>query len=675
MKKCCLFSFGLFIVFNSLLYSQSNKILDSINKYYRYAKNSSFDINERLQYALKAKSYSDKFDVDSIKIRVQRHLAVMLYSNEMYEPYLALNKENLNLAFKLKDSSAIRAAGINLGSYYLYIEQNDSSYYYYSKALDYFRLNDKSIRKAESLLSLADIQQEEKAYKGAEEDAIAAIKILNQLAESEDTLYLNWSLYNILAIISKNTLNKEKTIKYYDKSISYSKDMKDGFSYEIFSINNKANAYRYFGEYDKALRLFNNLFDIREKYDEDEPDFYPTVLINIAKTKFESGDDDFNQIKKLLEEAYVICKDIDYQTGVMAASLELCRLYIKQNNEELAQKYGNETLKISNEVSNNEYKMYALLELSDLYDDGKGKAFLRQHIRIQDSLQTQERLVQNKFARIELETDQLEAENEEISKENFYLVLLAVGLGLTATLVYLVISQRAKNKELKSIQEQQKANEEIYNLMLGQQDKVEEARSQEKIRVSKELHDGVLGQLFGVRLSLDSLNFSDGKEAMVNRANYIDQLKTIEQDIRDISHKMNTDFISGSGFMDIVSELIENQSKAYGFSHEFTFSDDFSWEFVSNKTKINIYRILQESMQNIYKHAEAKHVKIDIIRVKDEINIYIVDNGKGFDTTKSKKGIGVKNMNSRVKDINGKISFSSEIGKGTSVIIKIPYKV
>jgi len=78
-------------------------------------------------------------------------------------------------------------------------------------------------------------------------------------------------------------------------------------------------------------------------------------------------------------------------------------------------------------------------------------------------------------------------------------------------------------------------------------------------------------------------------------------------------------------------------------------------------------------MQNIYKHAEAKHVKIDILREKDQIIIYIVDDGKGFDTTKSKKGIGLKNMNSRVKDVKGEILFFSELEKGTKVQVKIPY--
>ena len=209
--------------------------------------------------------------------------------------------------------------------------------------------------------------------------------------------------------------------------------------------------------------------------------------------------------------------------------------------------------------------------------------------------------------------------------------------------------------------------------MLGQQDKVDEARAKEKIRISKELHDGVLGGLFGVRLSLDSINFNEGKEAMMSRAKYISQLQTIEQEIRKISHELNTDFVSGSGFIDIVSELIENQTIAYKLEYEFNSSDDINWDFVANKTKINIYRIIQESMQNIYKHANANSIKISISLEKDLICLDIIDDGDGFDTSKSKKGIGLKNMKSRVDDFEGEITWTSLSGNGTTVKVKIPY--
>lgn len=671
--KSNIISFLVLISISNICLSQDNELLDSINKYYLLSKDAKQDWNFRLKSALKAKNLSDEFAVDSIRLRVQRALSVSYYYNELFEPYLKLNQENFKLAEKLNDTSALQASTNNLGSYYLFSEQMDSSYYYYSKKLGYFKSNDISIEKAETLSALADIQQEEKLYNGAELDAINAIKILNRLSENEDTLYLNWSLYNLLAIISKNTLNKNKTLEYYDKSISYTKEMEDGFTYEIFSINNKANAYRTFGEYSKALDLFNALLEEKEKYNEDEPDFYPTLLLNIAKTKFESGDYKFLEVEDYLKKAYDTFKTIEFQNGIMATALEFSRLYLKHNEHNKAKQYGLEALKVSDEVSNNEYKMKALLTLSYLYEGEKGKDFLRKHIRLSDSLQSEERQVRNKFARVKFDTDQIEAENEQISRENILLLGSLLGLFIIGVSVYIIILQRAKNKELELVQEQQKANEEIYNLMLVQQDKVEEARAQEKIRVSKELHDGVLGRLFGVRLSLDSLNFSDGKEAMTNRANYIGQLKTIEEDIRKISHEMNTDFVSGSGFMDIVSELIENQSKAYGLKYDFKYTDDLSWEFVSNRTKINVYRILQESLQNIHKHSGAQSVKVQVLRENDSVIMYIVDDGKGFDTSKSKKGIGLKNMNSRISDIEGEISFASEINKGTKVTIKFPY--
>ncbi|RZN84224.1 MAG: tetratricopeptide repeat-containing sensor histidine kinase [Winogradskyella sp.] len=674
MRTHYFFVFIAFIGF-SIIEAQNLSNLDSINKYYRLLKDTDRSYKERLNYTKNAIFYSEELGIDSIKLRVDRQISLIYFHNEMYNEYVTQNRRNLKLAEKLTDTSAITTASSNLGSYYHFIEQNDSSYYFYSKALEFYGPKTISEQKVEALLNLADIQQVEKSYLGAEEDAVKAIQILNNLPKTEDRLHQYWSLYNLLAIISNANQDRDKTFEYYDKSIDYSNEMKDGFGYRITSINNKANAYEKFGDYSKALELFIELKELRPKYDIDEPDLYPIVLINIGKTKFESGVYKFTEVENYFKEGRNRSLELEDEYVQVAASLGLSKLYLRHDKKELARKFGNETLKISNKIFNNEYKMEALLVLSDLYEGEKGKNFLRSHIKLSDSLDMKESLERNKFARVKFDTDQIEAENEKISRDNFYLLLLSAGLLLTGILVYVVISQRAKNKELKLVQAQQEANEEIYNLMLNQQDNVEEARTQEKIRVSKELHDGVLGRLFGARLSLDSLNFSEGKEAMMNRANYIGQLKTIEDDIRKISHEMNTDFVSGSGFMDIVSELIDNQTKAYGFTYDFNYTDDFSWEFVPNKTKINIYRIIQESMQNTYKHAEAKHVKIDILRQKDEIKIYIVDDGKGFDTTKSKKGIGLKNMTSRVSDIGGKISFSSELGNGTTVKVKIPYSI
>ena len=78
-------------------------------------------------------------------------------------------------------------------------------------------------------------------------------------------------------------------------------------------------------------------------------------------------------------------------------------------------------------------------------------------------------------------------------------------------------------------------------------------------------------------------------------------------------------------------------------------------------------------MQNIYKHANAKSIKISISLENDVICLDIIDDGEGFDASKNKKGIGLKNMTSRAEDINGNITFNSQSGNGTIVNVKIPY--
>ena len=310
--------------------------------------------------------------------------------------------------------------------------------------------------------------------------------------------------------------------------------------------------------------------------------------------------------------------------------------------------------------------------LSQLESGDKALSFLKQYVRINDSIQKNERLVRNKTARIRYETKEKEQQLAEVTKERLWLLLISIGVILTSVLIYIVITQRNKNRKLKFIQEQQEANEEIYNLMLNQSDNIEEARVAEKKRISEELHDGVLGRLFGARLSLDSLNMNNSPEAIKTRGQYIESLKTIEQDIRKVSHELNADFVSGGGFKDIIKTLLETQCLAYGLKYSFVHDDDIDWDGVPNKTKIHFYRVIQESLQNIYKHANATEVKLQITRESDKILLILSDNGDGFDVNKAKSGIGLKNMKSRIKEIEGSITLASQLGEGTSVTIEAP---
>ena len=93
---------------------------------------------------------------------------------------------------------------------------------------------------------------------------------------------------------------------------------------------------------------------------------------------------------------------------------------------------------------------------------------------------------------------------------------------------------------------------------------------------------------------------------------------------------------------------------------------------LAEEMKINIFRIIQELFTNVQKHAEASTVFLQIVKDQNFINISVEDNGVGFDSYKKSLGIGLDNINDRVKTLKGEIEIDSKLGKGTSVTMQIP---
>lgn len=652
--------------------TDKNVKISSIQELLKEASNKDKSLEERLQFALKASKLARESKIDSIILRSNRSLSTIYLHSGEYDTFKNINFENLKLAESLKDTFALAVANQNLAVYYQIKTVNDSSYYYYSNASKFYDKLNNIKGLGEVLLNIASIQELERDFLGSEENSIKAIELMQQLPKDNDIYYSLWLLNTSLGSVSLNLKSYDKSLNYYQRALNISKKIENGLLSELSTKNSIAFAYKQKGDLATALKLYKEVLNTPNFFEMD-PAFYALVLSNVSYTKFLLKDYKIEALETSFQRAYKISDSLQVSYSKIYVSIDMAKFYKELKVKDSALKYANIAYKVSKESSFNEILLESMVLLSELNEGEVARKYFKEHIHLNDSLIDHERTFRNKFARVKFETEQIELENERISRERFWLLMISIVLIATLVLLYVVITQRAKNKELKFAQDQQKTNEEIYNLMLSQQDKVDEARAKEKVRISQELHDGILGRLFGTRLSLDSLNFVEGKDAIVNRANYIKELKLIEEDIRKISHDLNTDFVSGSGFMDILTELIENQTQAYNLKHEFKFTDDINWEIVPNKTKINIYRIIQESMQNIYKHANASLVKISIQQKNSVICLTIIDDGDGFVVNKSKKGIGLKNIHSRVKEINGDVQFDSELKAGTTIIITIPY--
>ncbi|WP_406682653.1 sensor histidine kinase [Seonamhaeicola sp. MEBiC1930] len=571
---------------------------------------------------------------------------------------------------KTTDSLLIANAHYQIGELYRYNSLGDSAYYHYQKAEKIYKSKKDKYRTAITLYGIADIQRDEKDFTGSEVTSFEAISLLESLKQTDKVIRYKSYIYNSLGLAFGQLEQYEESISYYNKAIELKKRLKGNNKATLQnSSNNLALSYKKSGDYDMAMEKYKEILDDDSLLYE-RPQAYALILDNYAHTLYLSNNR--KQLPRLYFKALNIAENASpggYNSIII--NQHIAEYYNDLNIKDSAKFYGYRAKDISENYHNEDY-LTSLLLLSRIEEGEKSAQHLKDYVRINDSLLKHERAIRNKFARIRFETDQIEQENIQIAKERMWLLIISVVVIIASFLLYLVIAQRNKNKELQFVQKQQETNEEIYNLMLSQNESVEEARTLEKKRISEELHDGVLGRLFGTRLSLDSLNFNNTTEAIRTRGQYIEQLKSIEEDIRKVSHELNTDFVSGSGFIDIIKTLVETQTIAYKLQYKLEHDDDINWDSVSNKKKIHIYRITQEILHNIYKHAKATYVVISFKLKNNVICLTITDDGSGFDVNKAKSGIGLKNMNSRINEISGTLNINSKKEEGTAVIIEVP---
>ena len=126
--------------------------------------------------------------------------------------------------------------------------------------------------------------------------------------------------------------------------------------------------------------------------------------------------------------------------------------------------------------------------------------------------------------------------------------------------------------------------------------------------------------------------------------------------------------------MSIVNNLLEEQKASFDAKVVSTIDESIKWDKIHNTIKINLYRILQEGLQNINKYAKAKNIKVEIKGDGENVHLIVEDDGAGFEVNKKSKGIGVQNMISRTNECHGIFDIKSEKGKGTSIEISIPYE-
>lgn len=372
------------------------------------------------------------------------------------------------------------------------------------------------------------------------------------------------------------------------------------------------------------------------------------------------------------ENALKIRLKLGNKTDILLSKKHLSDFYLYRKDSVKALQLAREANALAKEIKNGRDYLTSLKQLSVL-DPTHAKKYLDRYIAFNDSLVMNERRMRNKFTRIELETDEYIEETERLTEQRVWIIVTSVSGLLILSLLYFLRVQKVQTEKLRIDAEHQKANEEVYVLTLQQQARVEEERIKERNRISEELHDGILGKLFGTRFGLGFLPLEGDTETLEKHQHLLEELQNIEKEIREVSHKLSDNFNDTDiNFTSIIKQLLADKSIIGNFTHQVYFAKNISWKSIDAVTKANVYRIIQEALQNIIKHSKASMVAISFKRDKNQVFIIIKDNGIGFDVKKGKKGIGIKNIKSRIEKLKGNLSIKSEINVGTTLHIKIP---
>lgn len=285
---------------------------------------------------------------------------------------------------------------------------------------------------------------------------------------------------------------------------------------------------------------------------------------------------------------------------------------------------------------------------------------------------------EKKQAEIELLQTKEKMQMLSIQKKQTLLILTLCILAslIIAGFLYIRNQQRKRNLLLT---EQKLQQQRIENLEKEKQLAATEAmlqgQEEERRRLARDLHDGLGGILSGTKYALNDIK----ENVVISGENAIAFDKTLGMldisisELRRVAHNMMPERLVNQSLSDALHDLCNQISNSTALNIDYR---DFGMELakIDQPVKVTAYRIVQELLNNIIKHADASSAIVQMIAKENNLNITVEDDGKGFDSSQltNAEGIGFRNLRNRIDYIKGKLDIHSELGKGTSVYVEIP---
>lgn len=609
---------------------------------------------------------------DKLKLKISGDLC-WDYGTVNFDKALFYGKAELQLAEKLKDSVAVALAYSDIGNTYTRVNNLKEALKYHLKS---YALRDKLGLKEKAAGSISNISVIYKQLGNYKESLAYMHRALKIYEESGDELRQATVLGNMANVYLNYNKYKEAKEKY-EKVIKLAKKnnsnplIASGYSglvkyyYQLEKFDDALKYGLLAAKYLKALNMKADLAGVDN---------------SIGQVYYQQGN--YPMAMKYYSSSLAFRIFMKDKFGIASCYKNIGACYAELKDFVKAEKYLNQSIEIFKELKAKDYLQEAYDILGNLYeakqDYVNSLKFYKESVLIKDSIynkQTTDKInelqivyqTEKKIQQIELLNKENKIQKLTLLKRNIFLGL-AIGLLLVTLVFGYLLYRSTKLKEEARLQseviiQQDLATKAVLN-----------AEENERKRISGELHDG-LGQMFSaVKMNLsaltDDLDFkSNHSKEMFNKT--LDLVDESCKEVRSISHQMAPNVLLKSGLTTAVRDFINKiDSRKLKVNLE-TFGLQ---ERLDQNIETVLYRVIQETVNNVIKHAGANALDIQLTKDEEGINVMIEDNGKGFNAANLEtfEGIGLKNIKSRVEYLKGTVDFSSNIGSGTLVAIHIP---
>ncbi|MFI5203337.1 MAG: tetratricopeptide repeat protein [Flavobacteriales bacterium] len=481
--------------------------------------------------------------------------------------------------------------------------------------------------------------------------------------------------YNNIGSVYSQTGNHTDARKYFSKLLKISAEI----SYHkgtALAYDNLGIIYDREGKSEEALASHLKALEITEKSNDQRAMSWAYQNIAIVYGTREM----FNESMDYFLKAYNVQIKLGDKREMSRILGNMGQLLLMQKKYKEAIEYCERGLAIAEEIKFPEGIKGSEVTLSELYErtgDFKKALFhYKKYTEVKDGLINEENT--KKIVRVEMNYNfekQLEDKKAKQDKKDLiananltYQKTLSIasiaGLALVLIITFLLIigyRNKIKTKDIIALK-QKEISKQQANI---------EGQEVERTRIAKELHDGLGGSLAGIKLNLERINSVD-KLHSNELEKIISQVGDSCKEVRTISHNLTSLSFNNLSLTEALQGLIEKFIVPGRLSIQLDLFPEKEIDNSSRDIKNDIYRIIQECISNIIRHAEAAAIQIGVLQQDSFLYLSIEDNGKGFNPTIAKKGIGLINIESRVHLLKGEMVLDSKPGRGTAINIKIP---